>query len=90
MNPHLSPPSRPLLAPGMILDAPLEHDDFILRFGDDTEARAELVRHGPRPVLIVGGYMTMDGTVVDERTWTVREVTESGGRRVLRLGEPLD
>jgi hypothetical protein len=87
---HLFPISSPHLAPDMILDAPLAHDDFILQFGDETEARAELIYLGGRPLLIVGGYMTMDGTVVGERRWTVREETISGDRRMLRLGPPLE
>ncbi|MFD2352806.1 hypothetical protein ACFSTC_31235 [Nonomuraea ferruginea] len=37
-----------------------------------------------------GGYMTMDGTVADERMWTVSEVIVSGDRRILRLGHPLE
>ncbi|MEV4839921.1 hypothetical protein AB0K05_35830 [Nonomuraea sp. NPDC049486] len=90
MNVHLFQTSRPHLAPGMILDAPLDYDDFILGFGDETEARAELFFIGGRPLLVVGGYMTMDGTVVDERMWTVSEVTVSGDRRILRLGHPLE
>ncbi|MFG1946813.1 hypothetical protein [Nonomuraea sp. NPDC048826] len=90
MNVHLFQTSSPRLASGMILDAPLDYDDFILQFGDETEARAELVLFGGRPLLVVGGYMTMDGTVVDECRWTVSEVTVRGDRRMLRLGQPLE
>ncbi|MEU4575710.1 hypothetical protein [Nonomuraea sp. NPDC023979] len=83
--------SDPRLAPGMILDAPVEFDDLLLRFGDDSESRAKLALDDTgRPVLRVGGYMTMDGTVVAERVWTVSEVVERGGRRLIRLGHPLD
>ncbi|WP_049573987.1 hypothetical protein [Nonomuraea sp. SBT364] len=82
--------SGPHLAPGMILDAPVEYDDLLLRFGDDCESRAELLRDETgRPILRVGGYMTMDGTVVAERVWTVSELIESAGRRLIRLGDPV-
>lgn len=90
MKVHLIQTTRPHLAPGMILDAPQEYDDFLLRFGDDTEVRAELLRQEGRPLLRVGGYMTMDGTVVQERVWAVREVIERDGRRLLRLGQSLE
>jgi hypothetical protein len=78
------------LRPGMVLDAPAYYDDFLLDFGDDTETRAQLIRddHG-RPLVRVGGYMTMDGTVVAERLWTVQEVLEQDGRRLVRLGDAL-
>jgi hypothetical protein len=33
--------------------------------------------------------MTMGGTVVAERLWTVREVLEQDGRRLVRLGDAL-
>ncbi|MDA0636834.1 hypothetical protein OUY22_25780 [Nonomuraea sp. MCN248] len=90
MTVHLFQTSSAHLASGMILDAPLEYDDFLLQFGDETEARAELVHAGERPLLVVGGYMTMDGTVVDECTWMISEVTVRGDRRILRLGDPLE
>lgn len=90
MSAYLVQTTDPHLAPGMILDAPAHNDDFLLNFADDTEVRAELIRDDDgRPLVRVGGYMTMDGTVVAERLWTVREVLEQEGRRLVRLGEPL-
>ncbi|WP_336205350.1 hypothetical protein [Nonomuraea sp. LPB2021202275-12-8] len=91
MNVHLVQTSRTHLAPGMVLDAPVDFDDFLLDFGDDTESRAQLLRDDSgRPLIRVGGYMTMDGTVVAERVWTVVELLERDGRRLVRLGDPLD
>jgi hypothetical protein len=78
------------LSPGMILDAPQEFDDFLLELGGDTESRAEfLLDDAGRPVLRVGGYMTMDGTVIPECVWTITEISVHAGRRLLRLGTPL-
>jgi len=91
MTLHLIHTTRAELSPGMILDAPTETDDFLLQFGDETESRALFLRgEGGRPVLKVSGYMTMDGTVVAECLWSVREVVERDGRRMLRLGQPMD
>ncbi len=90
MDAHLVQTTRTRLTPGMVLDAPASLDDFLLDLGDDTETRAQLIRDPQdRPLIRVGGYMTMDGTVVAERVWTVQEVLEQDGRRLVRLGEPL-
>ncbi|GAA3151878.1 hypothetical protein GCM10020001_089270 [Nonomuraea salmonea] len=59
-------------------------------FGDDSESRAQLLHdHTGRPVLRMGGYMTANGTVIDERVWTIRESARHGPRLHLRLGDSL-
>ncbi|MGP3917816.1 hypothetical protein OHA25_41710 [Nonomuraea sp. NBC_00507] len=78
------------LHPGLILDAPAGAHDFLVHFGDDSESRAQLLRDDTgRPVLRMGGYMTAQGTVVDERVWTVREAARHGDHIRLRLGRSL-
>ncbi|MEV0389136.1 hypothetical protein [Nonomuraea sp. NPDC050643] len=79
------------LSPGLVLDAPAGVDDFLVMFGDDeTEARAQLLTdHAGRPLLRMGGYMKADGSVVDERVWTVTETERHGDRVRLRLGDAL-
>ncbi|MFI7612428.1 hypothetical protein ACIBP6_14505 [Nonomuraea terrae] len=78
------------LHPGLLLDAPADTVDFLVVFGDESEARAQLLRdHAGRPLLRVGGYMTAKGTVIGERVWTVREVIRQGDRVRLRLGSAL-
>ncbi|MGW2149420.1 hypothetical protein ACWCOT_34310 [Nonomuraea bangladeshensis] len=78
------------LSPDLILDAPAGTDDFLVVFGDDTEARAQLLHDDAgRPVLRVGGYMTSQGTVIAEQLWSVREAARHGDRLRLRIGRSL-
>ncbi|MFG2074262.1 hypothetical protein SAMN05421874_103318 [Nonomuraea maritima] len=78
------------LHPGLILDAPAGTTDFLVVFGDGSEARAELLRdHADRPLLRVGGYVTAHGAVSDERVWTIREIAPHGDRDRIRLGDAL-
>ncbi|MEV4569671.1 hypothetical protein AB0K12_38415 [Nonomuraea sp. NPDC049419] len=78
------------LHPGLVLDAPADTHDFLVLFGDDSESRAQLLHdHTGRPVLRMGGYMTANGTVIDERVWTIRESARHGPRLHLRLGDSL-
>ncbi|MFG1695243.1 hypothetical protein [Nonomuraea sp. NPDC049309] len=77
------------LRPGLILDAPAGTHDFLVLLGD-TESRAQLLNDDTgRPLLRVGGYMTADGTVVDERVWTVRDLVRHGTRLHLHLGPSI-
>ncbi|MEV3982983.1 hypothetical protein ACIBK9_08390 [Nonomuraea sp. NPDC050227] len=78
------------LYPGLVLEAPADAEDFLVLFTDDSESRAQLLGDASgRPVLRVGGYMTTNGTVIDERVWTVRETLRTGDRLRIRLGRSL-
>ncbi|SEG97161.1 hypothetical protein SAMN05444920_110240 [Nonomuraea solani] len=82
--------SHERLSSGLVLDAPADTDDFLVVLGDETEARAQLLSdHTGRPLLRMGGYMTGNGSVVDECVWTVTETTRQGDRVRLRLGDAL-
>ncbi|MDR8410269.1 hypothetical protein [Nonomuraea sp. 3-1Str] len=90
MNDHLVKIAHPRLQPGLAMEAPADPSDFLLLFTDETESRARLVRDDTgRPVLRVGARMRLDGTVVDEQVWTVRELVRRPGLTLIRLGEAL-
>ncbi|KAB8189866.1 hypothetical protein FH608_038395 [Nonomuraea phyllanthi] len=90
MSEHVIDVPSSHLYPGLVLDAPAGAADFLVLFGDDSESRAQLLRDDTgRPVLRMGGYMTAQGTVVDERVWTLRETLQHGDRVRLRLGPSL-
>jgi len=81
------PSSR--LRPGVILDAPAGTRDLLIQLGD-AECRAQLLNDDAgRPLLVAGGYMTADGTVVGERVWTIRESVRHGPRLHLHLGPAI-
>ncbi|MYR35765.1 hypothetical protein GTX14_00115 [Streptomyces sp. SID4944] len=53
--------------------------DLYLRFSDGAATDAELhTEDPPGPLLTVPAYTTGAGTVIDARTWTVREFTATG------------
>ncbi|WP_460780310.1 hypothetical protein [Nonomuraea fastidiosa] len=89
MSEHVIEVPSSHLRPGLVLDVPAGTRDFLVLIGD-TDSRAQLLNDETgRPLLRVGGYMTADGAVIDERVWTVRESVRHGNRLHLHLGPSI-
>ncbi|MGW5733208.1 MULTISPECIES: hypothetical protein [Streptomyces] len=61
--------------------------EVALRLSDDVVTEAKVGTEGPRgPVLAVMSYTTGAGTLIDNRTWLIRDITQAGVDVELTIG----